>query len=58
MYLQLDENVQQTKLKLHFIIQSVCPHGPAKTDYGCPRLFPLFLVFPHHYAVPWLFQVF
>jgi len=52
MYLQLDENVQQTKLKLHFVIQCVCPHGPAKTDYGCPWFFP------NHYAVPWLFQVF
>jgi len=27
---------RQTQLKLHFIIQCVCPHGPAKTDYGFP----------------------
>jgi len=28
---------RQTKLKLHFVIQSVCPRGPEnKTDYGFP----------------------
>ena len=46
---------RQTKLKLHFIIQCVCPRRPAKTDYGLPWLFP---IFPDHFAIPWLLWVF
>ena len=46
---------RQTKLKLHFIIQCVCPRRLAKTDYGLPWLFP---IFPDHFAIHGLLQVF
>ena len=46
---------RQTKLKLSFIIQCVCPHRPAKTEYGLPGLFSIFSA---DSVIPWLFQVF
>jgi len=47
---------RQTKLKkLHFIIQYVCPRGPAKTDYDFshfPDFFLTTLQFPDFVSFP------